>query len=54
MRASGGAVMTLLLRRSRDLPDPGAYRFWFPTTGTEVALDAQRKLPRLAARLEGG
>ncbi len=53
MRASGGAVMTLLLRRSRDLPDPGAYRFWFPTTGTEVALDAERKLPRLAARLEG-
>ena len=45
--------MTLLLRRSRDLPDPGAYRFWFPTTGTEVALDAERKLPRLAARLEG-
>ncbi len=45
--------MTLLLHSSRDLPDPGSYRFWFPTTGTQAALDVERKLPRLAARLEG-
>ncbi|MFQ5619413.1 MAG: hypothetical protein ACE5FR_10605 [Rhodospirillales bacterium] len=45
--------MTLLLHSSRDLPDPASYRFWFPTTGTQAALDAERKLPRLAARLEG-
>jgi len=45
--------MTILLRKSTDLPCPQAYDDWFAVTGTDVALDPSRKLSNLAERLEG-
>lgn len=50
-----GAVvdpMTVLLRRSGEVPDPDRYRCWLAVTGTASTLDPARRLPRLAARLE--
>jgi hypothetical protein len=44
--------MTILLRKSTDLPDPQAYEDWLAVTGTAAALDLTRKLPNLAERLE--
>jgi hypothetical protein len=44
--------MTVLLHRSNDVPDAADFRSWLAVTGTRVTLDATRKLPRLANRLE--
>ena len=44
--------MPVILRCSDDLPAPAEYRTWFAVTGIRLALDARRKLPRLAERLE--
>jgi hypothetical protein len=44
--------MPVLLRQSFDLPPSDAYQIWYSVTGTNVSLDAQSKLSRLAERLE--
>ena len=44
--------MSVFLRRSDCIPEPGAYGSWLAVTGTAAALDAKRKLPGLAQRLE--
>jgi len=44
--------MSILLRRSGDLSILGSYDYWLAVTGTSVGLDAEKKLPALAHRLE--
>lgn len=44
--------MTVLLRHSKDLPGNDQYQFWFTVTGTHCHLETDKKLPRLAQRLE--
>jgi hypothetical protein len=44
--------MTVLLRRSGNLPSPSDYRAWLAVTGTPATLDPATKLSNLAQRLE--
>ncbi len=45
--------MSVLLRRSRDLPGPTAYSTWAAIGEPRAAPDPARCVPRLGARLEG-
>ena len=44
--------MPLILRRSRDLPEPGGWDAWCPVAGARPALPPDRKLADLAPALE--
>ena len=44
--------MTVILRTSKDLPQPSTYNLWFAITGGEGKGPANKKLPDLATRLE--
>ena len=44
--------MSIILRQSGDLPDDTSYQSWYAITGTNVNLNADRKLADLGERLE--
>ncbi|MDA1090651.1 MAG: hypothetical protein O3A85_10110 [Proteobacteria bacterium] len=44
--------MSVLLRRSNDIPDASTYQAWLAVSGTKAALDPAAKLDGLAQRLE--